>query len=101
MWFTEFLGNNIARIEVGGTFISRTVPTLQQPVTSAAPKPKPACRVPRVRGLSVRKARKKMRRAGCRYRVRGKGRVVSSRPKAGARTRNVVQLKAKRKRRAR
>ena len=57
---------------------------------------KKACRVPRVRGLPVRKARKKLRRARCRYRVRGKGRVVSVRPRAGIRTRSTVQLRARR-----
>ena len=48
---------------------------------------------------AVRQAPKKLRRAGCRYRIRGKGRVVSSRPRAGTRTRAVVKVRAKRSRR--
>jgi DNA-binding GntR family transcriptional regulator len=52
-----------------------------------------------VRGLIVRKAIKKMKRAGCRYRVRGKGKIVSSKPRAGSRTKQRVELRAKLKRR--
>ena len=101
MWFTEFVGNKIGRIEVGSTVLPRLGPTGG---STAAPKPKSKsrkCRVPAVRGLSVRKARRKLRRAGCRYRLRGKGRVVSTRPRAGTRTQKRVQVKAKPKRRAR
>jgi beta-lactam-binding protein with PASTA domain len=60
---------------------------------------KASCRVPRVRGLKVKQARKKLRRAGCRYRVRGRGRIVSTRPRAGAKTRATVQVRARAKRR--
>ena len=99
MWFTEFIGNKIGRIEVGGGFVPPpALPPLQiatKPSKSAA---KAACRVPAVRRLTVRQARRKLRRAGCRYRLRGKGRVVSSRPRAGARTGQVVVVRAKRAR---
>jgi hypothetical protein len=53
------------------------------------------CIVPNVKGKSVRKARKALRRAGCRFKVKGKGTVVSTRPKAGTQTRDIVQVKAK------
>jgi streptogramin lyase len=103
LWFTEFVGNKIGRIEAGGTTVSGSPPPplpIKPAPTTAASKPKKStCRVPRVRGLSVRRARKKLRRAGCRFRVKGRGKVVSSRPRAGARTRAVVKVKAKRARR--
>jgi virginiamycin B lyase len=102
MWFTEFLGNNIGRIEVG----SASAPPASfrpAPLTIGTPrstsKPKSKCRVPRVRGLTVSRARKKMRRAKCRFRVRGKGKVVSTKPRAGTRTSQRVTLRAKPKRR--
>jgi virginiamycin B lyase len=99
LWFTEFTGNNIGRIEVGGSgFVAPPPPQLQPASPKSAPRRR-ACRVPKVRGLTVRKAIKKLRRAGCRYRIRGKGRVVSTRPRAGKRTRATVQVRAKRKRR--
>jgi streptogramin lyase len=101
MWFTERVGDKIGRIEVGGTLPQTHFSP--SPVTSTPPKSqsKKKCRVPAVRGLSVRKARKKLRRAGCRYRVRGKGKVISTKPRAGSRTAARVEVKAKRKRRAR
>ena len=51
-----------------------------------------------MRGLSVRKAKKKLKRAKCKYRIRGRGRVVSTSPKAGKRTTKTVVVKAKPKR---
>jgi hypothetical protein len=102
LWFTEFLGNKIGRIETGSTTTFTPPPspprlslTATQPAATTKKKAS-SCRVPRVRGLTVRKARKKLRRAGCRFRIRGKGRIVSSRPRAGKRTRAMVQLRAKR-----
>jgi virginiamycin B lyase len=101
MWFTEFDGNNIGRIEAGSSLVVPPAPPAPplQPATKTSTPVKSACRVPRVRGLTVRKARKKLRRAGCRYRIRGRGRIVSSRPRAGARTRSTVQLRARRPKR--
>jgi hypothetical protein len=55
------------------------------------------CRVPKLKGLTVRRARAKLRKAGCRYRVTGKGRVRSSSPKAGATTAATVRVKCKRR----
>jgi streptogramin lyase len=104
MWFTEFDGNKIGRIEAGSTVftpppLSPSPPPAQSTANTPQSATKSACRVPRVRGLPVRKARRKMLRAGCRYRIRGRGRVVSIRPRAGARTRDTVQLRARRSRR--
>jgi hypothetical protein len=56
------------------------------------------CVVPRVKGLSLKRAKRKLARAGCRYRVRGKGRVRSTSPRAGTRTSHTVLVKARRKR---
>ena len=55
------------------------------------------CRVPRLRGLRVSRARSKLRRARCRYRTRGKGRVVSTRPRRGTRTSKIVLVTARRR----
>jgi hypothetical protein len=56
------------------------------------------CVVPKLRGFRLSKAKRKLRRAGCRYRVRGKGRVVSTSPKRGTRTAKTVLVRASRKR---
>jgi subtilisin len=80
------------------------IPEPPPPVSpaSAAPPRKPVvrrCRVPRLRGLSARRARKKLRHAGCRYRLRGHGRVRSSVPRAGTRTSVKVLVRLERRRR--
>jgi virginiamycin B lyase len=101
MWFTQFAANKIGRIEAGSTGAAPPAapPRLDLSPSTAATKPaakaQKSCRVPRLRGLAVRKARRKLKRAGCRYRMRGRGKVVSSRPKAGSRTRATVQVRAK------
>jgi streptogramin lyase len=99
MWFTERVGDNIGRIEVGGNFVPTPFSPSKLTTVTSKPKSKPKCRVPAVRGLSLKKARKRLRRAGCRYRVRGKGKVVSTRPRAGSRTAARVDVRAKRTRR--
>jgi hypothetical protein len=86
---------------VGSTYVPGGGAPPSLPVVAKSVPAKPACRVHRVRGLTVRRAKRKMSRAHCRYRVRGSGRIVSSRPRAGAKTRSIVQLRAKRKHRAR
>jgi beta-lactam-binding protein with PASTA domain len=53
--------------------------------------------VPKLRRLTVKKAKRKLKRAGCRYRIKGKGRVRSTRPKAGRTTTKRVTVKCKRK----
>jgi len=77
------------------------IPQPQPPVapTSSEPLHKrvvPRCRVPRLRGLSARRARKRLRHAGCRFRFRGHGRVRSSVPRAGTRTSVKVVVRLKR-----
>jgi hypothetical protein len=42
---------------------------------------------------------KKLKRAKCKYKVRGKGRVTKTSPKAGKRTRKTVKVTAKPRRR--
>jgi hypothetical protein len=65
------------------------------PPTAAKPTAqRRACVVPKVRGLTVKRAAKKLRKAGCRYRVKGTGRVRSTRPKAGTRTTRLVRVRA-------
>jgi virginiamycin B lyase len=102
IWFTEFGSNNIARIDLPPPF----VPPPPPPPVAVAPPPKKkasvGCVVPKLRGLGVKKAKKKLRRAKCKFRIEGKGRVASTRPGAGKRTRRTVVVKAKRgKRKAR
>jgi DNA-binding beta-propeller fold protein YncE len=98
MWFTEFTGNRVGRIEAGSSVVLPPAPP-RLSLTPSTAKPSTAakkrCKVPRLRGLSVRKAKRKLRRAGCRYRMRGRGRVVASKPRAGARTRGTVQVRAR------
>jgi virginiamycin B lyase len=97
LWFTEFLGDKVGRIE--------TAPPAPPPLPQPAPPPvapalqQRACKVPKVKSLSVRKAKKKLKRARCKYRVRGQGFVVTTRPKAGKRTAKTVLVKAKPKKR--
>jgi streptogramin lyase len=97
LWFTEFVGNKIGRIATAPPFVP------PPPPPPAAPSPSPAgssakkCKVPKLKGLTIRKARKKLKKAGCKYRFRGKGRVRSTVPKAGRRTTKRVTVRCKRK----
>jgi virginiamycin B lyase len=101
LWFTEYLGNKIGRID---TAPPAPVPPTPQSVPISIPTPKKttkrACKVPKVKRLSVRKAKKKLKKAKCKYRVRGKGYVVSTKPKAGKRTTKRVVVKAKPRKKA-
>jgi virginiamycin B lyase len=95
IWFTEFLGDRIGRVVVAPPVV---VPPPPPPV-ALVPKPKPKkCKVPKVRGLTVKKAIKKLKKARCKYKVKGKGRVVKTSPKAGKRTSKTVKVTASRKR---
>jgi streptogramin lyase len=97
LWFTEFLGNKIGRVVVAPPVV---VPPPPPPVALVPKaKPKRKCKVPKLRGLTIKKAKKKLKKARCKYKIRGKGRVVSSKPKAGKRTSKTVKVKASRKRR--
>jgi hypothetical protein len=93
LWFTEFLGDKVGRIVIAPP------PPPPPPPPPVAPARKRACKVPKVKGLSVRKAKKKLKRARCKYRVRGRGFVISTRPRAGKRTTKTVVVRAKRGRR--
>jgi len=72
-------------------------PTVTRPVKKTS-----TCTVPRVTRLRSAKARRRLRGAGCRYRVvrvrsrRAAGRVVSTRPRAGRRTSRVVRIRISR-----
>jgi streptogramin lyase len=94
LWFTEFLANKIGRVVTAPPVVLPPPP----PVVSLKPKPKPKCKVPKVRGLTVKKAIKKLKKARCKYKVKGKGRVVKTSPKAGKRTSKTVKVTASRKR---
>lgn len=95
LWFTERAGDKIGRIE---TALPAPPPPPPPPPVAIGPpakKKKPACKVPKVKGLSVRKAKKKLKKAKCKYKVRGRGYVVSTKPKARKRTTKRVLVKAK------
>jgi virginiamycin B lyase len=94
LWFTEFLANKIGRVVTAPPVVLPPPPPV---VSLTPPKPKRKCKVPKVRGLTVKKAIKKLKKARCKYKVRGKGRVVSTKPKAGKRTSKTVKVKASRK----
>jgi virginiamycin B lyase len=92
LWFTEFAAQRIGRIDTAPVALPPPPPQ----VTIVKPKAKPKrCKVPKLRGLTVKQAKKKLKRAHCRHRIRGSGRVVSTSPKAGKRTRGVVKVTAK------
>jgi virginiamycin B lyase len=94
LWFAEFAANKIGRIATStGAPPPLPPPPPPPPVTSTKKK----CKVPKLRGLTVKKARRKLKRAKCKYRIRGKGRVRSTVPKAGRTTTKRVTVKCKRK----
>jgi virginiamycin B lyase len=93
LWFSELVGNNIGRIATAPPFVPPPPPPGPPPVTST----KKNCKVPKLRNLTVKKARKKLKKAGCKYKIRGKGRVRSTVPKAGRTTTKRVVVKFKRK----
>lgn len=73
------------------------------PAAPAAPNVAPqakkkTCTVPKLRRLTVAKAKRKLSNAGCKYKIRGKGRVVATTPKAGSKTSKTVIVRAKKKR---
>jgi streptogramin lyase len=94
IWFTEFLGNKIGRIAVGSSVVPPLAPPPSPPPVGQTKRK--TCKVPKLKRLKIKKARAKLRKAGCRYKIRGKGkRVVSTKPKAGRRTSGVVQVNTK------
>ena len=99
LWFAEFAANKIGRIVPAKPFVPPPVlpPVAAPPATSTKKK----CKVPKLKGLTVKKARKKLKRAGCKYKIRGKGKFASSKPKAGKTTTGTVTVKFRAKKRRR
>jgi virginiamycin B lyase len=95
VWFTEKIGNKIGRIAVSAGAPPPLPPPPPPPPPSTSKTKK--CKVPKLRGLTVKKARRKLKRAKCKYKIRGKGRVRSTVPKAGRTTTKRVTVKCKRK----
>ena len=91
------VGNKIGRIAIAPPFVATTPPPALTPPAAAAKKK--ICKVPKLKGSTAKQARKKLKRAGCQFRLRGRGRVTRSKPKAGARTTKRVQVTLKQKRR--
>jgi hypothetical protein len=77
---------------------STSTPPKPAPVPPATVQKKAGCTVPKVKGKSVSRAKKVLEKAGCKYKIKGKGQVVSTNPRAGAQTTDTVQVKAKKKR---
>ena len=93
LWFTEFLGNKVGRIDTSP--VQFVPPPPPPPVTPRKRKARRVCRVPKLRGLRIARAKRKLKKARCKYRVRGRGFVVSTKPKAGKRTTKRVVVRAK------
>ena len=98
LWYTEFAGNGIGRIATAPPFVPPPPPGGSTPPPAAKKKSK-KCKVPRLRGLTVKKARSKLRKARCKYKIRGKGRVRSTSPKAGRTTTKRVTVRCGKSRR--
>jgi subtilisin family serine protease len=98
----RFYGNLVSAEQSTLPIPSQSTSAPPAPLASPAPrKPMaPRCRVPKLRGLTAAKARKKLKRAGCRYRIRGRGRVRSTVPAAGKQTAKRVIVRLSRQRRA-
>jgi hypothetical protein len=91
--------------------ISFTTPAPPPPPPPPAPAPpavapaapaaikKAGCVVPKLKGLTVKKAKAALKKAGCKYKLKGKGRVRSFSPKAGTTTEATVHVKCKSKKR--
>ena len=56
------------------------------------------CTVPRLIGKTVPNAKRELKREHCKYKVNGRGRVVSTHPRAGSKTTGRVQVKARKDR---
>ena len=102
--------------DVGGTFFRLPVSFTPSPPSPPPPPPPPpslpppppapaatkkatGCKVPKLKGLTVKKAKAALKKAGCKYKLKGKGRVRSFSPKAGTTTDATVQVKCKKKKR--
>jgi hypothetical protein len=95
-----------------------TEPMVRMPISFTTPDPPPApappappaaalpvvtkkagCVVPKLKRLTVKKAKAVLKKAGCKYKLKGKGRVRSFSPKAGTTTDATVQVKCKKQKR--
>jgi hypothetical protein len=89
------------------SFTQPTPPPPPPPPPPAPPAPpaplavmkKAGCVVPKLKGLTVKKAKAALKKAGCKYKLKGKGRVRSFSPKAGTTTEATVQVKCKKRKR--
>jgi subtilisin len=105
-----FIGDQLHAL--GGPFFGNLVSAEQSTLPIPSPPPsgpstvrqptrvkpsKPRCRVPKLRGLTKAKARRRLKRAGCRYRIRGRGRVRRTVPAAGKRTSRTVVVRLARR----
>jgi virginiamycin B lyase len=99
LWYTEFVGNAIGRIATATPGGGSLPPPARPPAGSGTKSTKKKCKVPKLRGLTKKKATRKLKKARCKYRFRGRGRVRSTKPKAGRTTTGRVTVKLKRGRR--
>jgi hypothetical protein len=77
-------------------------PTPASPSPPVSGKKVSGCVVPHVKGSRVSRAKKKLRRAGCKYRIKGHGKKVrSTSPTAGTRTAKTVIVRTNRRKRSR
>ncbi len=77
--------------------VAPIVPAALPAVTPAGGKSAGGCTVPSVKGRSVKKAQQVLAKAGCKYRIKGSGKVYKQSPKAGTKTDQTVECKAKKK----
>ncbi len=95
LWFAEFAANKIGRIATSHGRAAATAATSAARHRQGARPRSARCRS--CVGLTVKKARSKLKKAKCKYKIRGKGRVRSTVPKAGRTTTKRVTVKCKRK----
>jgi hypothetical protein len=89
----------VARDDTGNTAQDHVAVTYQP--TTTTPPPKPKCKVPKLKGKTLKAAKKALKKAHCRAgktsRKRSKkirkGRVISSKPKAGKKLPNNAKVK--------
>lgn len=86
----------IFRVPVGFSTTPPPPPPAPQPLQQQRTT-KRRCTVPGLKGRTVAKARKRLRRARCKYKMHGRGRVYSQSPSAGTRTSGKVHAYARRR----
>jgi hypothetical protein len=88
------IGDVMHRVPV--SFSAPLSPALPPVPAAPATKKAKSCIVPKLKRLTVRKAKRRLKKAGCKYKVKGRGRVRWTSPKAGTRTIKTVRVRAKR-----